>query len=180
MATQQDVFHLVEKLYTSPYAQSDPWTRWAWPNHVQVVAKYAQQLAQKHHANEDFCVAGALLHDIADTVIARSHPEHERKSYEMAREILEQCQYTPEEITVVIEQIITPHSCNTILPTTLEGKILATADGMSHFLTDFYLYFCWMHFGPKDDYEQYKAWVLNKIDKHFEKNPYMSPHSRLS
>lgn len=38
-----------------------------------------------------------------------------------------------------MEHIILTHSCNKDIPDTLEGKILASADAMSHYSSDFYL-----------------------------------------
>ena len=55
------------------------------------------------------------------------------------------------------------------MPTTLEGKVMATADGLAHFLTDFYPLFCWRHYGPQDDYAVFKAWMLGKMEKDFTK-----------
>jgi hypothetical protein len=55
------------------------------------------------------------------------------------------------------------------MPTVLEGKVMATADGAAHFLTDFYSLFCWRHYGPQDDYAVFKAWVLSKMEKDINK-----------
>jgi hypothetical protein len=55
------------------------------------------------------------------------------------------------------------------MPTTLEGKVMASADGAAHFLTDFYPLFCWRHYGPKDDYQAFKAWMRVKMEKDYHK-----------
>jgi putative nucleotidyltransferase with HDIG domain len=158
----------VESLYTSHNPHADPWIIWAYPNHVLVVAQNAERLATEQKANKEFCVAGALLHDIADAVIPRFSENHEKESLRIANEILEKCGYSEEECTMIVNEIIAPHSCSHTMPKTLEGKILATADAMAHFQTDFFLYFAWQHLGGKE-LVSLKKWVLEKSEKHFNK-----------
>lgn len=158
----------VKAIYTGKNPNADPWIVWAYPNHVQVVAKNAERIARTHGANIEFCVAGALLHDIADAVMTRFTPGHEEESLRIANEILEKCGYSDEERNFIVQEIIFPHSCSHTIPTKLEGKVLATADAMAHFQTDFFLYFAWQHLGGKD-LRELKQWVLVKIEKHFHK-----------
>lgn len=154
-------------LYAARNADKDPWTTWGYDNHVLVVARLAEQYAVKFGANVEHCVVGALLHDIADAVMLRKNPAHSEESLRMAHALLADAGYAKTEATHIVDEVIKPHSCNDLLPTTLEGKVVATADGAAHFVTDFYLYFCWQHFGPKDDYAVYKQWVTEKIEKHY-------------
>lgn len=158
----------VHDLYTLQHPHADPWIVWAYPNHVQVVAKNAQRIAEEQGANAEFCVAGALVHDIADAVMSRFSQGHEKESLKIASEILERCGYDEQDRHVIVNEIIAPHSCSHTMPTTLEGKVLATADAMAHFQTDFFLYFTWQHLGGKD-LPSLKKWVLTKIEKHFHK-----------
>lgn len=159
----------VEALYKAGNPNADVWINWAYENHVLFVANYAENLALKHHARIDYVVAGALLHDIADVVMDRDTPEHESESLQIARRLLHESGYKEVEIEEVLHEIIEPHSCSDRSPTTLEGRIVATADGASHFLTDFYPYFCWQHYGPDEDYNKFKAWVMKKMEKDFTK-----------
>ena len=157
----------VEQLYTGNNPKADVWTDWSYPNHVLVVAKLAEKIAKKHGANPELTVAGALLHDIADAVMARKSPNHAAESLKLAEQLLEQSGFTAKDTVFVVNEVIKPHGCNDLLPTTLEGKAMATADGAAHFLTDFYPLFCWRHYGPQDDYQAFKEWARIKIEKHF-------------
>lgn len=155
----------VEKLYTAKNPDADVWIDWGYTNHVLFVADLTEKIAEKEGANVERAVAGALLHDIADAVMARARPEHEAESLVIARNLLQESGFSPEDTDFIITEIITPHSCKELMPTALEGKVMATADGAAHFLTDFYPLFCWRHYGPKDDYSTFKAWVLQKMEK---------------
>ncbi|HSX06581.1 MAG TPA: HD domain-containing protein [Candidatus Saccharimonadia bacterium] len=159
----------VEELYTAQNPAADEWIDWAYPNHVLVVATLAEKIAKAQQANVEFAVAGALLHDIADAVMARENPDHEAESLRIATTLLQETCFSPEDTEFIIKEIITPHSCREISPTTLEGKVMATADGAAHFVTDFYPVFCWRHYGPEDNYQVFRDWVTKKIEKDFTK-----------
>ena len=159
----------VETLYTTSDPEADVWIDWGYKNHVLVVADHTEKLALAQHANVELAVAGALLHDIADAVMARRNPEHEAKSLALAEELLQKSGFDKDETTFIINEIIKPHSCKEIMPTALEGKVMATADGAAHFLTEFYPLFCWRHYGPQDDYQVFKTWMLAKMEKDFTK-----------
>ncbi len=161
---------LVEEQYTSLGPDADPWTKWAYPNHVLVVAEHAEELAKTHEASIELAVAGALLHDIADSVMPRKDAAHEMRSYEIAQDLLEKAGFMPNEIEEIIEKIIKTHSCHVVMPVTTEAKIVASADAMAHLLTDFYLYFCWQHYGTLDEeesFDSYRQWLLMRIEKDF-------------
>ena len=158
----------VAKLYNGNNLNADPWIVWAYPNHVQVVAKNAARIAAEQKADVEMSVAGALLHDIADTSMSRFANGHEEESLRIAYDILEKCGYNGQEREFIVNEIIAPHSCSHTFPTTLEGKVVATADAMAHFQTDFFLYFAWQHLGGKD-LSSLKEWVLIKIEKHYGK-----------
>ena len=160
---------LVHNLYAANNPDADPWIDWAYPNHVLVVADLAEKIAKTQHADVELAVAGALLHDIADAVTTRRDAEHEAKSLALAGELLRKSGFSEKDITYVVDEIIKPHGCNALMPTSLEGKVMATADGAAHFLTDFFPLFCWRHYGPQDDYTVFKAWMAVKIEKHFTK-----------
>jgi len=161
--------HNVETLYTANKPEADVWIDWSYKNHVLVVAGLTEKIAMAQHAKVELAVAGALLHDIADAVMARRNPEHEAKSLALADELLRKSGFSNDEIEFVVNEVIKPHSCKELMPTALEGKVMATADGAAHFLTDFYPLFCWRHYGPQDDYQVFKEWVLQKMEKDFTK-----------
>lgn len=155
----------VEKLYKSGNPNADVWNDWGYPNHVLVVADLTEKIAKAQGAKVDLAVAGALLHDIADAVMMRSNPEHEVESLKIAERILKESGFSAEDTAFVVNEIIKPHSCKELMPTTLEGKVMATADGAAHFLTDFYPVFCWRNYGPRKDYQAFKDWMRTKMEK---------------
>jgi putative nucleotidyltransferase with HDIG domain len=159
----------VEKLYTSHQPDADVWNDWGYPNHVLVVAGLTEEIATAQQANVTLAVAGALLHDIADAVMARRNPEHEAESLKLAEKLLKESGFSAEDTAFVVKEIIKPHSCKELMPTALEGKVMATADGAAHFLTDFYPHFCWQHYGPRDDYGAFTDWMRQKMEKDFTK-----------
>ncbi|MDN5274371.1 MAG: hypothetical protein JWP06_272 [Candidatus Saccharibacteria bacterium] len=159
----------IETLYTANNPEADVWIDWSYKNHVLVVADHTERIATIQHANVELAVAGALLHDIADAVMARRDPKHEARSLALADELLQKSGFSKDETTFIVNEIIKPHSCKEIMPTTPEGKVMATADGAAHFLTDFYPLFCWRHYGPEDNYRVFKTWMLSKMEKDFNK-----------
>ncbi|MDA1079196.1 MAG: hypothetical protein O2840_00695 [bacterium] len=79
-----------------------------------------------------------------------------------------QSEYSDDEITRVLEEVILPHSCKEgTLPQSLEGQILATADAIVHLSTDFYLQFAWMHLPEGKNYAEFLLWVQEKLDRDF-------------
>jgi putative nucleotidyltransferase with HDIG domain len=167
MQNLETLREMVERLYTSGNPDADVWADWAYPNHVLVVAGLTERLAKAHGANVELAVAGALLHDVADAVMARKSPDHEAQSLTLAEKLLRESGFSDKDTKFILTEVIKPHGCNDLMPTTLEGKVMASADGAAHFLTDFFLLFCWRHYGPKDDYQAFKAWALVKMEKHY-------------
>jgi putative nucleotidyltransferase with HDIG domain len=172
---------LVEELYLSKNPNADEWISWGDPYHVLVVADNAEKIANVQGADASLCIAGALLHDIADAMTKRSDESHEEKSLMVAKNLLTKAGFSEAEIENIITEVILPHSCRDILPVTLEGKVLATADAMAHFQTDFYLYFSrqWPHFkGEAGTYEAFKSWSLKKIEKDFSKKIFFEEYKK--
>lgn len=165
MPRHHQLAQLVEKSYLN---SNQEFGRWMWHNHLQFVAHKAEELAQRFNANEDLAVAGAWLHDFGDAFVDRFSPEHEEVSTTEAKKVLHQANYTDSEIQEILDVIIAPHSCkNGLLPQTLEGKVLATADALAHFQTDFYLQFTWMHLPQGKTYPEFIEWVNEKLERDY-------------
>lgn len=156
------------------YQSADPdqaadWVDWLFDGHVAVVADYASELAKRFGVSEDTARAAALLHDIADAVMKRENERHEQASLDIARDLLQKHGYTPDEIHTIVDDAVALHSCHDgKIPTSQEGRILATADSMAHLKGDFYL-FAARRFGVGQgkDLDDVKAWVLKKIDRDY-------------
>jgi len=156
---------LVKQAYTASQQEIAPWM---WTNHVQLVARYAEQLSERFGAKTDLAVAGALLHDFGDAFVSRHAPEHEEVTRKQATQILQQANYSVAEIDTILTKIIASHSCYPgNLPTTLEGQVLATADAMAHLMTDFYLQFAWKNLPDGKIYSEFLTWVQAKLDRDF-------------
>ena len=83
-----------------------------------------------------------------------------------AEKVMKQFGYSDQTIKHVKEMILA-HSCDTrLLPKTLEGKILTSADAMSHYINDFYL-----TLASTGEYELagFKKWALEKLEKDYNK-----------
>lgn len=104
-----------------------------------MVANYATNLAKGFKANEEYSRAAALLRDIADTKMSRFSEQHEGESLNIARQLLKECGYDDDEISLIVDDAVKYHSCkDNTLPKSLEGRVLATADALAHLQTDFY------------------------------------------
>jgi metal-dependent HD superfamily phosphatase/phosphodiesterase len=155
---------LVAAAYNGSKDSPDAWQRWCYENHVLIVAK----LATLYGGNKIFCVAGSLLHDIADSILGREDPDHERRSEALARELLIKSGFSPESTELILRDVIAPHSCKNLIPETLEGKILATADAVAHLTSNFYSYLAWHHIDG-GDYPGFKRWAQKKLEKDLNK-----------
>ncbi|MFA6522611.1 MAG: HD domain-containing protein [Patescibacteria group bacterium] len=158
----------VSDLYLAKDPNRADWADWLFENHIFVVAKNAEAIAKRYGAKADLVVAAALLHDIADAVMQREDEHHEEKSYEIAKELLGESGFSHEEIPLVIDAI-KHHACHgEDLPETLEGKVMATADGMAHLQTDFYDFALGVLL-PIESPKKIRAWALPKIERDFRK-----------
>lgn len=137
-----------------------------WRLHVRWVADKAKALATKYNADQTKVYAGGLLHDLGDVWYERDDPQHESEGISKARELLRESGFKTDDIEDIITNIIEPHSCYPDnMPTTLEGKVLATADAMFHLQTDFFPRFCWRHIPEQMTYEEWTTWVAEKLER---------------
>ena len=160
---------LVKELYESKHPERDEIADWIYEGHVLPTAHFAEQLCAQFDGTPDYAVAGALLHDIGDAVMSRFADHFDERSYNIARDFMEQAGYTPDEITFMVTEVIQPHSCHKgeRQPEDVNGKILATADAMAHLCTDAYLYWCWSHMFRSVTLEDYKAGARKKLERDY-------------
>ena len=159
----------VAKLVKEAYESSQEWFgQWMWENHVPVVAKKTEELSRRFGADDDIAVAGAWLHDFGDAFVHRNSEEHSAVTEEKSKQVLEKVGYSDEEIKKVLGEVIAPHSCRDgFLPTSIQGKVMATSDALAHFTTDFYVHFTWMHLPENKSFEEYRDWVEKKFEHDF-------------
>src|SRR5690606_30972973 len=85
---------LVYTAAENPSPDNDPVYRW---QHTLRVANYGKELALREGANPELVVAACLLHDVAHFAPG-SWKEHGRLGAELARPLLVELGYTPEEV----------------------------------------------------------------------------------
>jgi len=167
MNRDKKVFTAVAAIYENPETKS--MGLWMWHNHVQWVADKTRQLSNKYNANEEMAVSAALLHDLADSRYDRDDSLFDKWSEEKAFEVLKEADFTEEEAEEIVEIIIRPHSCRPgKLPTTPEGKVLATADAIFHLQTSFFTALCYQN-RPSSikSLEAWQTWCEEKIEKNY-------------
>lgn len=165
MEKHEIVLHDVSDLYA---AAATSMGKWMWRNHTQWVADKARALAEKYGANAEKVYCAALLHDLGDSKYERNHPDFDTWSWNTSKAILKKAGFRKVERDEILEAIRT-HSCHSgHLPTTIEGKVLATADGMWHLQTSFFPVICYMN-RPDDThgYEEWQKWFNGKIERDF-------------
>lgn len=166
MARYDDLFKKVETLYMQKLDSRDDWADWLYPNHVLVVARSAGAIAERKGANVELAQVAALLHDVADIRMKRLEPGHEEESLKIAREVMQECGYSEEEIALVVDDAIRYHSCHgDERPASKEGLILATADSLAHLQTNFYVFATWSFGKLGRDLGFLIDWVLKKLER---------------
>jgi len=111
---------------------------WFYKEHLLVVEKLALDLCKLYpEANQDAVALMVWFHDIGRA--HGHHQQHDLYGANYAKKILTENNFDKKFIDLVVNACKT-HSCDNYgKPTSLEGKILATADAMSHFHNGFYL-----------------------------------------
>lgn len=157
----------VAALYAQQLPGRDGLSAWLYENHVLVVAKYAREVAQRHGVDANRCEAVALLHDLGDALTSRYDPAHEQISLTKAEELLVAAGYDHKTVRRLVDDALRNHSCHDgECPESDEGKVLATADAMAHFLTDFYPYMQEYVFKDRG-LESFRAWTAEKIERDY-------------
>lgn len=142
MADIEKLERIVRERYEKKNPNRDRWSDWMFENHVIDVADRAEVLAHRFKASPAACKASALLHDIADAEIPRQDPNTDKVNMEVAAMLLHQAQFSDSEKQDILADALPFHSCHgEERPKTMVGKILATADALSHLNTEFYGYF---------------------------------------
>jgi len=148
---------------------------WFFNSHLLVVEKNAKFLLSKMpDANKEVVMLDVWLHDLQH--IREIKGDHEKVGAGEAENVLKEFKYNNEIIRKVKEIILT-HSCANNRPKSVEGKILATADAMSHYYGDFYLLICaFSNDGVKKykDLKRYKEWSLKKLVLDYDKKIFFS------
>jgi HD superfamily phosphodiesterase len=165
MERADSVFAEAKKLYST----APDIGKWFWNNHVQQVADRARTLAEKYDADAEKAYCAALLHDLGDCHFSGRGEGFVAWSEQKGKEVLLGAGFSEDDAREVVEVIIRPHSCRDgKLPTTIEGKVLATADAMWHLETSLYPMFCYKQMPQRTKtYEEWQEWFLEKAKRDF-------------
>jgi len=143
-----------------------------WSLHLKPVIDMAKELAEKYDADIEIAWLSAILHDIARLDDLEPHDEI---GSEKAYILLTEEGFDKKTAEEVRDTILT-HRVKQHKPKTLEQKILATADAMSHFKTPFYLWFSSMSAKPfKEQLES----SLKKIERDYDDKIFFEDERKL-
>lgn len=162
----QKIITSVEDLYSKENPVID-WNDWVFNGHIKIVADWVEKISETQQFDKESTLAAAYLHDLAYAWTSKNDPELDEKSESKAREVLQEVGYSPEKVEFIVDEIIHGHGMHDGgEPKLIEAKVLATADALAHFTTDFYLVICWNNYLFEDKaFNDYKQWVLKKIDR---------------
>lgn len=143
--------------------------KWFYGVHLLGVKKFAKELLKKlPEANKEIVLLGVWLHDLQR--VRGIKGDHAKMGAVEAEKVMNQFGYS-EKIIKHVKEMILAHSCNTrLLPKTLEGKILASADAMSHYVNDFYLTIATTR---ERDLAGFKKWAMEKLDRDYKKKYFL-------
>ena len=132
--------------------------------HIESVVRHALHLADILHADKEVVELAAYLHDIGRQR-EKGDEHHHMLGERYAREILGEHHVSLEIINHVCSCIRRHRAFKEDLPQTLEEKIIANADAMSHFEM-IPLFFYWG--ASRATYEEAQAWVKKKLERDWE------------
>jgi len=141
---------------------------WFYPVHLLAVEKNVKYLLKKMpEADAQVLLLAVWCHDLQ-----RIHGlvgDHQKCGVEETKRFLPQFGVSKEIINKVTK-IVATHSCDNRQPTNIEGKILASADAMSHFENSFFVWLMssWL-LTKKISIRQAKKDILYKLDLDFNK-----------
>ena len=138
---------------------------WFYEEHILIVEKLALDLCELYpKANRDAVILSVWFHDIG-----RAHGHdvgHDLYGSNYAKKTLTENGFGKDFVNLIVESCKT-HSCDENgKPNSLEGKILATADALSHYHNGFYLriLYSWSR-KSKNDYHQLKTKLFKKMKR---------------
>ena len=138
---------------------------WFYEEHFLVVEKFVKQLLRLYpDVNKEAVMLAVWFHDASRADGKKEN--HDLEGAKLAKQVLTQKGFDKRLVDLVYE-VCKSHSCKKYKPQSLEAKILATADAMSHFSGGFYLRL--LHkWGKTMDYASAKKRLLKKIERDYQ------------
>lgn len=103
-----------------------------WDYHILAVLKHSQTLGKMFKADMEVLELAAILHDYAGIKDYKLYPDHHIHSGELAEKLLKKYNYPEEKIAHIKECIFSHRGSVRMRRRSIEAKILASADAMSH------------------------------------------------
>ena len=145
---------------------------WFYNLHQREVVNYAEKLLKIYkQADRRIVIISCWLHDIAhyyargSKEISAVKPTHHIDGAAIAEKFLQNYQITPTEIAAIKNCILCHRNKKPFVPKTINEKIVAVADTLSHFGSIFYL--TYFKFHPDHTLEQMVADDLEKIKRDY-------------
>ncbi|NOY89498.1 MAG: HD domain-containing protein [FCB group bacterium] len=137
---------------------------WFLPRHLMEVERCANRLCDKYsQADRDIVCLGVWFHDIGR--LRGYDKKHDIYGAEEARKILSQAGLPSAKIEKVYE-VCRSHKCEDVQPKSLEAKILATADAMSHFMHTVYLRL-FLYYQTEMTFDESRILIRKKLERDF-------------
>jgi putative nucleotidyltransferase with HDIG domain len=156
---KQKIEQIEEEIKNLHLNNSDESVRSFWSIHVKTVIDETKRMARKYGADLEIVWLSAIFHDLGQFEDLKTHEEI---SVKKAKKILKEKGFSDDTVNKVCQTILT-HRVNKYKPETLEQKILATADAMSHFKAPHYI---WLSRASKKSLEE----LFTKLDKKIERD----------
>jgi putative nucleotidyltransferase with HDIG domain len=141
----------------------------AWTHHVVPATKFAKKLAKELGADAEIVELSVILHDLGSVTFgAERQDEHHITGAKLAEKILREYDYPKDRMEKVKHCIVSHRATKNIPRKTLEAKIVASADAMSHFayVNDLF----WLVYVPKSmETDEGTKFVLKKLENSYRK-----------
>lgn len=162
---RNEVRELVEK---ANYSKNNKYKSTFWNYHTLPVVDLSLKLSRLFKADKEILELSALLHDYSAVYNYAFAQEHHIHSARMAEEILTKLKYPGEKTKHVASCILSHRGSRPMAKKTIEAKILASADAMSHFtqLADMMLLTYGIH---KYETKEGAIWLRNKLKRSWAK-----------
>ncbi|MCF7820716.1 MAG: HD domain-containing protein [Candidatus Pacebacteria bacterium] len=137
---------------------------WFFDEHLLGVEENANFLLENlPEANKEIVVLGVWLHDLQR--IRGIKGDHQKVGAQEAEKVLNEYGYK-QDVIEKVKKMILCHSCEGVMPKTLEEKILASADAMSHYYNDFYIRIATL---GQRNLEEFREWAMEKLERDYNK-----------
>jgi len=153
--------YIINKIKSSKFLDD-----WFYADHLLEVEKQAIWLCDQHpEANSEAVLLSVWLHDIG-RIEKGMDDGHEGYAYTRALELLPKYKYSP-QVTQLVAESCQTHRADGVIPKSLEGKILTSADALSHFYHNVY-FRVFEHYRKSNSFTETITIVKKKIDRDYE------------